>query len=141
MWPFKKATPDPVEFSDPDFEPETKLTVVPETPNDRLIHLRIKIKSLAAEAVTIREEARKVHGMTKWELNHHRTSVVRVHSRHNLLAYGLLRGVPYEVMERKCNVTPNFITVTQHAKKFGGTVEEITAWIQAAKEYLKAYKK
>jgi hypothetical protein len=34
--------------------------------NERLIHLRIKIKSLADEAVTIRKEAKKVQGMVKW---------------------------------------------------------------------------
>jgi len=133
MWPFKKQ--------EAISEPVKTLAVVPEPPNERLIHLRIKIKSLAAEASTIREEARKVHGMVKWELNHHRTSLLRKHARHNLLAYGLLRGVPYEVIEIKCNDAPHFESVIKFAKTFGGKEEDIAVWVQKAKEYLKAYKK
>jgi acetyl-CoA acetyltransferase len=134
MWPFKKQ--------EAISEPVKSLALVPEPipVNERLIHLRIKIKSLAAEAMSIREEARKVHGMVKWELNHHRTTTVRWHARHNLLAYGLLRGTPYEVMEKKCNGAPSFMTVEKHAKTFGGTEEEITAWVENAKRYLKENK-
>lgn len=105
--------------------------------SERLTHLRIKIKNLADEARTIREEARRTSGMAKWDLNHHRTTVVRPHARHNLLAYGLLRGTPYEVIERQCYEAPNFATVEKHARKFGATDDEIAAWIEAAKVYLK----
>lgn len=108
--------------------------------NEKLIHLRIKIRSLVDESKNIRREANKTSGMAKWELNHHRTTVVRDHTRHNLLAYGLLRGVPYEVMERKCHDAPHFDTVAKHAKKFGGSEEEIEKWIEDAKAYLKEQK-
>ena len=79
--------------------------------------------------------------MVKWELNHHRTTIVRTHARHNLLAYGLLRGVLYGYMECRCNEPPNFDSVIKVAKNFGGNEEDIAAWVQKAKEYLKAYKK
>jgi hypothetical protein len=108
--------------------------------NERIIHLRIKIKNLADEARSIREEARKTSGMVKWGLNDHRTGVVRPHARHNLLAYGLLRGVPYDVIERKCDEAPNFATVEKHAKQFGGDEDVIKAWVADAKAYLKSQK-
>lgn len=105
---------------------------------ERLIHLKVKIKNLADEARTIREEAKKTSGMVKWRLNHHRTTVVRSHTRDNLLAYGLLRGVPYEVIEKHCREKPNFKAVAKHAKQFGGADADIYLWIEDAKAYLKA---
>jgi len=107
---------------------------------ERLIHLRIKIKSLAAEAKIIRQEAKKTSGMSKWRLNEHRTEVVRQYARLNLLAYGLLNGVPYEIMEKKCNETPDFLKVIKIAKNFGGTEEKIVEWIDKARECLKMSK-
>lgn len=123
---------------------------------DRLIHLRIKIKSLVDESKNIRRESRKIEttkkkakekdllteeyarslGSAKWKLDHHRTTVVRWHTRFNLLAYGLLRGIPYEVMEKKCNIPPNFKKITSTAKNFGGADREIVPWVNSAKEYL-----
>ncbi len=105
--------------------------------NERITHLRIKVKNLADEARTIREEARKTSGMAKWDLNHHRTHTVRWAARHNLLAYGLLRRVPYEVIEKTCREAPNFSVVEKHAKKFGGEDLYIQAWVGSAKDYLK----
>ena len=105
--------------------------------NERLIHLRIKIKSLVDESKTIRQEAKKTSGMVKWGLNHHRKTIVRHHTRHNLLAYGLLKKIPYKVMEKSCRKAPNFNSVTQHAKQFGGEKEDITLWVEEAKAYLK----
>jgi hypothetical protein len=52
------------------------------------------------------------------------------------LAYGLLRGIPYEVMEKKCSQSPNFNTVKKHAKQFGGEPTEIESWVEVAKAYL-----
>ena len=65
--------------------------------NERQIHLRVKVKSLIAEAQIIRAEAKKTEGMVKWRLNDHRKTIVRRHTRHNLLAYGLLKGIPYHL--------------------------------------------
>lgn len=110
--------------------------------NERLIHLRIKIKSLAAEAMIIRKEANKTKGMTKWGLNQHRTEVVRHHARHNLLAYGLLREIPYEVMEKKCDHAPDFKMIADIARRFGMADEKVlVAWIDHAKAYPKEQSK
>lgn len=103
---------------------------------ERTRHLKIKIKSLADEARTIRAESKKTSGMEKWNLNEHRTKVVRPHTRHNLLAYGILIGIPYEVMEKKCNEPPKFSEVSKIAKRFGAKEEIIFEWIEKANSYL-----
>jgi hypothetical protein len=56
------------------------------------IELKIKVKSLAEEARIIRKEERKLHGMRKWGLQHHRTTVVRDAARRSLVAYQFVRG-------------------------------------------------
>ena len=108
--------------------------------NERLSHLKVKIKSLAAEAVIIRQEARKVSGRQRYVLNCHRTEVVRPAARHSLLAYSILRGRPYELMEKKCYQPPNWKTVAAEAKRFGGEEVQIVEWIEKAKEYIKENK-
>jgi len=105
--------------------------------NERIIHLRVKIKNLADEARTIREEARKVNGMAKWRLNHHRTTTVRWAARDNLLAYGLLRRVPYEAIERHTECPPNFKEIAKIAKRFDGEELYIQSWIDSAKDYIR----
>ena len=106
--------------------------------NERLIHLKVKVKTLAAESRIIRKEARKTSGMVKWAMNDHRKGIVRRHSRTNLLAYGFLRGLPYEAMESKCKEKPNFEEVSKVMKRFGGDEKEIESWIASAKEYIKS---
>ena len=59
--------------------------------NDKRAQLKIKIKTLAAEAAIIRVEERKAHGMAKWELQHHRKTVVRDEARRSLIAYQFIR--------------------------------------------------
>jgi hypothetical protein len=54
--------------------------------------LRIKAKHLAEEARIIRREARLVHGLDRYNLNHHRTWDVRNEARATQLAYQFLRG-------------------------------------------------
>jgi len=103
---------------------------------ERQIHLKVKIKNLADEARTIREEARKASGMVKWGLNHHRKTVVRWAARDNLLAYGLLRRVPYRAIERHTESNPDFRAVEKIARRFGGTDEQIAEWVADAKNYL-----
>lgn len=99
---------------------------------ERTIHLKIKVKNLADEARLNRAEARKASGKVKWNLNHHRTSVLRDHARHNLLAYGILRGVPYLAMEQKCEKAPDWDRVSKIAKRFGATDETVSRWVEAA---------
>jgi len=103
---------------------------------ERTIHLKIKVRSLADESRSIRREANKTSGMAKWRLNHHRTTVVREHTRYNLLAYGILRGIPYRVMERRCHEAPDFSKVATIAKRFGASEEMITSWTEEAKSCL-----
>jgi hypothetical protein len=59
---------------------------------DKRRHLKVKIKNLAEEARIIRTEERKVRGMEKWELQHHRRTVVRDEARRSLIAYAIIRG-------------------------------------------------
>jgi len=109
--------------------------------NTRLVHLRIKIKTAAEEARLIRAEAHKTWGDARWDLNAHRTGKLRRHARENLLVYGALRGVPYEVMERRCETPPNFSNVEKTALRFGGEPGIIEQWIGEAKNYLKGERK
>jgi len=65
-------------------------------------HLKIKIKSLAAEARIIKEEERRwryPHPMRE-SLRRHRRHDVRAEARHSLIAYGFLRGRRYAQIER-----------------------------------------
>jgi hypothetical protein len=59
---------------------------------DKRIHLKVKIKNLADEARTIRKEEKKLRGMSKWELQHHRKTVVRGAARRTQIAYQMIRG-------------------------------------------------
>lgn len=97
--------------------------------NPKLRHLKIKIKNLADESRTIREEEAQTSGQEKWNLQHHRKTVVRSAARRNLLAYGYLRGIPYKKMEPKtCNDSQEmeviFKAVEKIAVRFGGEGEE-----------------
>ena len=56
------------------------------------IELKIKVKNLADEARTIRIEEQKLRGMEKWNLQHHRKTVVRDAARRSLIAYQVCRG-------------------------------------------------
>jgi len=118
---------------------------------ERTVHLRIKIKSLVAESRIIRAEANRLKPFIAKEsdtnkkrplqnrrerLHNHRRDVVRVHTRLNLLAYGILRGIPYEVMEKKCFEKPYFPKISKIAKDFGAAEDQITKWVSDAKIYL-----
>ena len=105
--------------------------------NVRLVQLQIKIKSLAEESRIIKSTARKVRGSGKWSLVNHRINVVRPATRLNHLAYGLLRGVRYEYMERSCREKPNFKEVAKLAIRFGGDRERVDYWVEEAETYLK----
>lgn len=56
------------------------------------VELKIKIKNLADESRTIRVEERKVRGMDRWRLQHHRKTVVRMAARRTQIAYAIIRG-------------------------------------------------
>lgn len=92
-------------------------------------YLRIKIQSLALEAVAIRRaeaKFKKRRGEKSraifWGLRSHRTVDVRNEARAAILASGFLRGTPYLKMERCCRPKhdPDWKRVEQLALKYGG---------------------
>jgi hypothetical protein len=91
-------------------------------------HLKIKIKSLAAEARIIRHEELKwkeaprkgldPHPMF-FSLQDHRKKDVRREARAALIAYGFLRGRAYKLVEVSSHVAPDWTRACQIACKFG----------------------
>jgi hypothetical protein len=105
--------------------------------NERTRHLKVKIKNLADEARTIRQEESKTSGMERWSLQHHRKTVVRRAARHNLLAYAFLRGRPYSRVESACTEnTPDWKRIRKIALDFGGDPERLDDWILDAEAWL-----
>jgi len=128
----------------------------------RATHLKIKLKTLAAEARIIRKEESKAleagrkgrsldrddyerHYRAFWSLRHHRTGIVRSVARTNGLAYGFLRGHTYAQMEAKCRSDnqPNFDEIEKIVKRFG-TSDDLARWpqwLEEAKAHLTNIKK
>lgn len=86
----------------------------------KINHLKMKIKSLAAEAEMLRREEVKWWGPSahRYDLHNHRKQVVGPESRHSLLAYGFLRDLPYGVMESHIYTKPDWTKVENIAKRF-----------------------
>jgi len=109
---------------------------------DRRTHLKIKIKTLTAEAAIIRFEAAKTKGDEKWILNDHRTGIVRDAARRNLLAYAMLRGKSYAKMEQKTNnpvLKFQFTQIVGIAERFGCRDKEMMQkWMLDAVDHLKS---
>lgn len=98
------------------------------------VYLRVKIKSLAAEATIIRREERrakllwqKYQNPTFFSLQGHRRCEVRPEARAALLAYGFLRGRTYHQIENKCHEPPNWHRVTELVRKYGTLSKEQSA--------------
>jgi hypothetical protein len=92
-----------------------------------LVYLKVKIKSLAAEATIIRKEEAKAkrlkhkserHERAFFGLKSHRRNEVRDEARHSLLAYGFLRGRRYSQIENQGNSSPDWKRVRQLITKF-----------------------
>ena len=97
--------------------------------NNRIAHLRIKVRTLQAEAQIIRHEERKTRGYAKHTLAEHRRGVVRRAARHNLLAYVFLKGgVPYAKVETNVENEPEWYEVKKLVKRFGGDADKVEAW-------------
>lgn len=112
----------------------------------KLTYLRVKIKSLAAEAQIIRAEERKLRRRHTWRksmdglehavrtnqpapgplgddplfqgLRGHRINAVRVECRLALLAYGFLRGRTYQQIEQTAHDKPDFTSLTKMVYRF-----------------------
>ena len=84
---------------------------------DQRVYLKVKLKSLMAEARIIRlEESRNKHFRTGLAL--HRRTVVREEARLTGLAYGFLRGRAYDQIE-KSEREPNWDRVKKMIDKYG----------------------
>jgi hypothetical protein len=94
-------------------------------------YLKIKIKSLAAEAVIIRKDERKHrtfarkspahadhHHALRVGLADHRKTIVRGAARPALLAYGFLRGRKYIALESHCYEEPDWDRVADNILTF-----------------------
>lgn len=88
---------------------------------DRREMLRVKLKSLAAEARIIRREELRTHGALREELHRHRVDIVRKVARDTHVAYGLIRGRTYEQIEPKTNPdsAPDWDAVNKMVAKYG----------------------
>lgn len=104
-----------------------------------LAELRVKVKSLAAEARIIRREERRARcGRTRESLYLHRIRDVRGEARAALLAYAFLRGREYGAAETPGKFNrPDWKRVLALVNKFGtghggpswkGTPEVLAAW-------------
>lgn len=91
--------------------------------NDRRTYLKVKLKSLAAEAKIIRAEEERAKKYKDQELlsglEWHRKDVVRSAARHTLLAYAFIRGIPYKKVEAKCEKAPDLKRIMSMIQKYG----------------------
>lgn len=105
--------------------------------------LKVKIKSLAAEARVIRLEEKRAgkNNALREKLYLHRTVDVRKEQRASLLAYAFLRGRPLSAVEPKrrpeleWQAAARWKRVGEIVKKFGpGTADQeaaLRAWLDA----------
>lgn len=88
-------------------------------------YLRVKVKSLAAEATIIRREERRASGDLRVGLHQHRVNEVRSEARSSQLALAFLRGVPVTRLEGTALSYPNWSRVQKLVEKYGeGLVQE-----------------
>lgn len=85
---------------------------------DHRLFLKVKIKSLAAEAKIIRLEEERRKDLQSL-LAEHRRGIVRHEQRHTLLAYGFLRGTPYLAIEPKCHEKPDGAKIWKMIDRYG----------------------
>lgn len=90
--------------------------------------LKVKVKSLAAEARIIRHEERGSHGQLRNDLHSHRVHVVRREARATLLAYGYARGKTYASMERSPRSVPDWDKVERMIKKYSQLKQPLEEW-------------
>jgi hypothetical protein len=107
----------------------------------RTRHLRVHIKELASEAKHIRHEESQCSGMEKWELQHHRKTVVRQAARKYQLAYACARGKAYRLIER--TVKSDWLArralegAVSIALRFGVPKEDADVWHEDALAHLR----
>lgn len=114
-----------------------KVTVV-----DRREMLKVKAKSLAAEARIIRNAEQRASGVIRDELSFHRTVPLRSEARATALAYGFVKGRTYSQMEAISYTPPNWTKIKTMMTKYGQvamTKIELEAFIKKMEsEWVKA---
>ena len=95
---------------------------------DRLIEMKVKIKSLAEEARIIRHEEKKTTGFRYLRLRQHRIWDVRRESRATQIAYACMRGVPYDAVEPNSRKDWNWKEVVSRAKKIALNFKPVMDW-------------
>ena len=108
-------------------------------------YLKIKIKSLADEARSIRaEELKHPGGDVRTGLYLHRINVVRPEARAAQLAYAYLRNKRYRQIEATCQIAPNRKRILDLACKYGPNSDkeivrqDINRWLDEPEADLKA---
>lgn len=108
---------------------------------NEIVRLKVKIKSLEAEAKIIKKEEQKAlswpgfkgdNGMN-WQyqmLYRHRLDVVRVESRASLIAYGFLRGREYSQIEQNPHQSPHWEKVRKMVSSHVGNNAEKMAMFE-----------
>jgi hypothetical protein len=123
------------------------------------VYLKIKVKSLAAEAAIIRKEenrcrqgqarAKAKDNMGAYDsireqrlgLADHRRFAVRPESRSAGIAYGYLKGRSYAQMELWCHEAPDFKRIEYFVDKYGegdkrDRMQQFAEWLEAAQAHL-----
>jgi hypothetical protein len=91
--------------------------------------LKVKIKSLTAEARIIRLEEGRSRGALRASLRAHRQWDVRREQRATQLAYGYLRGRARVQIEPGAHTEPDWDRVKAMVKKYGAaSLEGLQAW-------------
>jgi hypothetical protein len=86
---------------------------------DRREHLRVKVKSLMAEAAIIRAEEKRTWGQLRDELAVHRRTVVRNAARSAHIALSLIKGRKYSAIEATYYKIADWDEVKRLLKKYG----------------------
>ena len=104
---------------------------------DKRQFLKVKLKTLAEEARIIRHEERKYYGMDRWDLQHHRKTVVRDEARRTLIAYQFIRGRNWRIHVSSCDFTrrTDFDAIERMIKRYG-SFESYNAIAEFRSEYL-----
>ena len=123
---------------------------------DRSIYLKVKVKSLAAEAIIIRQEENKIRERLDRVpeefkasnldrligLASHRRKEVRDEARASQIAYGYLRGKSFERMESLANTHPNWHRVQKMVQGYGtrAQIDGYAAWQKVAVDFIEQNK-
>jgi hypothetical protein len=102
------------------------------TIKDRREMLRVKLKSLAAEAQIIRREEHRSFGQLRNELHLHRVNEVRRAARMTHIAYALIKGRTLEQIEPNAATPPDWDAINKMLKKYGPRDFVVPAELQKA---------